>query len=60
MSYNIASFAEPLKITEKQKETILPKEMVNSLVSLYPKSRKWLFEKVIPEVNSRKRKIIFW
>ena len=48
MSYNIASFAEPLKITEKQKETILPKEMVNSLVSLYPKSRKWLFEKVIP------------
>lgn len=59
MKYNIASFAEPLKITEKQKETILPKEMINSLVSLYPKSRKWLFEKVIPEVNSRKRKIIF-
>ena len=59
MSYNIASFAEPLKITEKQKETILPKEMINSLVSLYPKSRKWIFEKVIPDVNSRKRKIIF-
>ena len=59
MSYNIASFAEPLKITEKQKETILPKEMINSLVSLYPKSRKWLFDKVIPDVNSRKRKIIF-
>lgn len=59
MNHNVASFLEPLKITEKQKETILPKEMVNSLVSLYPKSRKWLFEKVIPDVNSRKRKIIF-
>lgn len=39
MNHNVTSFIEPLKITEKQKETILPKEMVNSLVSLYPKSR---------------------
>ena len=33
--------------------------MIDSLISLYPKSRKWLFDKVIPDVNSRKRKIIF-
>ena len=59
MKYKNTLFVELIKITERGKDKILPKEMVNSLVSLYPKSRKWLFEKVIPEVNSRKRKIIF-
>lgn len=59
MKYNNTLFVELIKITEKGKDKMLPKEMVNSLVSLYPKSRKWLSEKVIPEVNSRKRKIIF-
>lgn len=59
MKYKNTLFVELIKITERGKDKILPKEMINSLVSLYPKSRKWLFEKVIPEVNSRKRKIIF-
>ena len=59
MKYNNTLFVELIKITERGKDKILPKEMINSLVSLYPKSRKWLSEKVIPEVNSRKRKIIF-
>lgn len=59
MKYNNVVFVEPYVITEKDKNTIFPKEMIDSLISLYPKSRKWLFEKVIPDVNSRKRKIIF-
>ena len=59
MKYKNTLFVELIKVTERGKDKILPKEMINSLVSLYPKSRKWLFEKVIPEVNSRKRKIIF-
>lgn len=59
MKYNNVVFVEPSVITEKDKNTIFPKEMIDSLISLYPKSRKWLFEKVIPDVNSRKRKIIF-
>lgn len=59
MKYNNVVFVEPYVITEKDKNTIFPKEMIDSLISLYPKSRKWLFDKVIPDVNSRKRKIIF-
>lgn len=59
MKYNNVVFVEPSVITEKDKNTIFPKEMIDSLISLYPKSRKWLFDKVIPDVNSRKRKIIF-
>lgn len=59
MKYNNVVFVEPSIITEKDKNTIFPKEMIDSLISLYPKSRKWLFDKVIPDVNSRKRKIIF-
>ena len=59
MKYKNTLFVELIKITERGKDKILPKEMINSLVSLYPKSRQWLFEKVIREVNSRKRKIIF-
>lgn len=59
MKYTNVVFVEPSVITEKDKNTIFPKEMIDSLISLYPKSRKWLFDKVIPDVNSRKRKIIF-
>ena len=59
MKYSNVVFVEPSVITEKDKNTIFPKEMIDSLISLYPKSRKWLFDKVIPDVNSRKRKIIF-
>lgn len=59
MKYNNVVFVEPSVITEKDKNTIFPKEMIDSLISLYPKSREWLFDKVIPDVNSRKRKIIF-
>lgn len=59
MKYTNVVFAEPSVITEKDKNTFFPKEMIDSLISLYPKSRKWLFDKVIPDVNSRKRKIIF-
>ena len=59
MKYTNVVFVEPSVITEKEKNTIFPKEMIDSLISLYPKSRKWLFDKVIPDVNSRKRKIIF-
>ena len=59
MKYNNVVFVEPSVITEKDKNTIFPKEMIDSLISLYPKSRKWLFDKVIPDVNSRNRKIIF-
>lgn len=59
MKYSNVVFVEPSIITEKDKNTIFPKEMIDSLISLYPKSRKWLFDKVIPDVNSRKRKIIF-
>ena len=59
MKYNNVVFVEPSVITEKDKNTIFPKEMIDSLISLYPKSRKWLFDKVIPDVKSRKRKNIF-
>lgn len=59
MKYNNVVFVEPSVITEKEKNIIFPKEMIDFLISLYPKSRKWLFDKVIPDVNSRKRKIIF-
>lgn len=59
MKYTNVVFVEPSVITEKEKNIIFPKEMIDSLISLYPKSRKWLFDKVIPDVNSRKRKIIF-
>ena len=59
MKYNNVVFVEHSVITEKEKNIIFPKEMIDSLISLYPKSRKWLFDKVIPDVNSRKRKIIF-
>ena len=59
MKYTNVVFVEPSVITEKDKNIIFPKEMIDSLISLYPKSRKWLFDKVIPDVNSRKRKIIF-
>lgn len=52
-------FSEPIGISNKERQSILPKEMVNSLVSLYPKSRKWIAEKLVPDVNSRKRRIIF-
>lgn len=42
-----------------KKQNIFPKEMINSLVSLYPKSRKWISEKVLPSIKTKKRKIIF-
>lgn len=53
-------FSEPLGIQDnKERDKYFPAEMVNSLVSLYPNSRKWLYNKVIPEINSRKRRIIY-
>lgn len=52
-------YSIPLSVGKKSRD-LFPKEMVNSLVSLYPKSRKWLYDKVVPEFNTTKnRKIIF-
>lgn len=50
---------EPLCIPDNEKDKIFPKEMINSLVSLYPNSRKWLHNKVIPNIESGKRRVIY-